>query len=290
MRYGINLPQFEYFGDARRLVALAQRAESVGWDGVFLWDHILRPNPGFPVLDPWVVLGAIATATERVRLGTLITPLARRRPWKVAREAVTLDHLSGGRVILGVGLGSNPALEFETFGDPGDARLRAQRLDEALAILDGLWSGEPFRHDGTHYHLDEVTFRPRPVQRPRVPLWVAGRWPNKPPFRRAARWDGVCPEGLGGSELSTDDWRDILAYIADHRTSDAPCEAVHVGHSPLDKAEAAAKAARYAAVGVTWWVENVNPRWYGLPDTSARWPDEVAQGMVRRLEAGPPRP
>jgi alkanesulfonate monooxygenase SsuD/methylene tetrahydromethanopterin reductase-like flavin-dependent oxidoreductase (luciferase family) len=173
---GIFLPPFDELFDPRILVELAQAAEERGWDGFFLWDHIAYRAPVRALADPWVALGAIANATEKLRLGPLVTPLPRRRVQKVARETVTLDHLSGGRLTFGVGLGGAEAVELEPFGEEVDARKRAQLLDEGLERLTAYWAGE---------------FEPRPVQEPRIPIWVAGRWPNRRPVQRAARWDGL---------------------------------------------------------------------------------------------------
>lgn len=163
MRYGVTLP---YEEDVRTIVDLGQEAEAAGWDGVFVWD-------GIDHNDPWITLAAIAARTERVRLGTMLTPLTRRRPWKVAQETATLDHLSNGRVVLPVGLGA-PDTGFAKYGEETDRKLRAQRLDEGLDILDGLWSGQPFSYHGEHYQLQDVTFAPTPMQSPRIPIWVVG--------------------------------------------------------------------------------------------------------------------
>lgn len=287
MRYGLSLPPFEQFADPALLARLARDAEEAGWDGFFLWDHMLSRNRETPIADPWVALAAAAMTTHRIRLGTLITPVARRRPWKLARETVTVDRLSGGRVILGVGLGTPPEWEYAAFGeDPGD-RIRAQKLDEGLAIIDGLWRGEPFAFAGEHFHLEPpMTFLPRPVQTPRIPIWVAGYWPNKPPIRRAARWDGVCPEAKEG-RLSPDDWRDILALIREIRADEAPFEAVHLDclvHLPPRKA--ADHIAAYGEAGVTWWIEYITPDAFGAPRYE-RWPDQVVEKMVARLRQGP---
>ena len=157
-----------------------------------------------PATDPWIAVAGMAVRTQRVRLGIMVTPLARRRPWKVARETVALDALSGGRFTLGVGLGGGPQAEFAAFGEDADARVRAERLDEGLAVLDGLWSGEPFSFEGEHHRVERRAVPPRSVQQPRIAVWVAGRWPNRRPFRRAARWDGVFPvfEGVGSGEMA----------------------------------------------------------------------------------------
>ena len=194
MRYGIYVQNFGDYGDPHNLLTLAREAEDSGWDGFFLWDHLLLyRHSDIPFVDAWVALGAIAARTERLRLGPLITPAARRRPWKLTREAVSLDHLSHGRAILGVGLGAPPDAEFECFGEDSDDRVRARKLDEALEVIDGLWRGEDFSHQGEFYRVDNVKFVPRAIQSPRVPIWVAGFWPSKPPLRRAERWDGVFP-------------------------------------------------------------------------------------------------
>ena len=200
--FAVGIPNVREYADPHVLVELAVAAEAAGWDGVFLWDHIAREeDPAIPATDPWIALAAIAARTQRVRLGMMVTPLPRRRPWKVARETVALDVLSGGRFTLGVGLGGGAQNEFAAFGEEVDARGRADLLDEGLAILEGLWSGAPFSHEGERMTVRDAQFLPRPVQEPRIPVWVAGRWPNRRPFRRAARWDGMFPifDGVGES-------------------------------------------------------------------------------------------
>jgi alkanesulfonate monooxygenase SsuD/methylene tetrahydromethanopterin reductase-like flavin-dependent oxidoreductase (luciferase family) len=227
MKYGINLPAFADFADARALAELAREAETAGWDGFFIWDHVLFDPSWHPMVDPWVGLAAVALATERMRIGTLLTPIPRRRPWKLARETVSVDRLSGGRLTLGVGIGDPVQWEYGFFGEPTDAKLRAAMLDEGLAVLTGLWRGEMFGYAGQHYKLDEMIFRPTPMQQPRIPIWVGGYWPRKPPFRRAARWDGVCPGRADNQPLTPDDWRAILGFIGEQRGSLEGFDAVH---------------------------------------------------------------
>jgi alkanesulfonate monooxygenase SsuD/methylene tetrahydromethanopterin reductase-like flavin-dependent oxidoreductase (luciferase family) len=202
VRYGVSLPNFGIGLDARRVAGWAASAEAAGWDGFFLWDHLFAFAPGpIDAVDPWIALTAAACATATIRLGTLVTPLPRRRPVVVARQTATLDVLSGGRLVLGVGIGAFP-YEWEYCGEEPDQRVRAAMLDEHLAVLARLWTGEPVTHRGTHYRLDGPDFAavcyPPPLQRPRVPVWVGGTWPGHGPFRRAARWDGVFPMRADG--------------------------------------------------------------------------------------------
>jgi alkanesulfonate monooxygenase SsuD/methylene tetrahydromethanopterin reductase-like flavin-dependent oxidoreductase (luciferase family) len=218
--------------DPRLLAELAGRAESSGWDGLFLWDRIAYPPPGRAVADPWVALSAIALATETLRLGPMVTPLARRRVQKVARETVTLGHLSNGRLTVGVGLG-NPA-DLVPFGEVVDPRERARVLDESLERLDGFWRGE---------------FNPPPVQRPRIPVWVAAKWPSRRPIRRAIRWDGVFPIDLSGPEQ--------LAVLA---------EEINQARGSEDRFDLVvevtpgADVRQWEAAGATWVLTSIEPQ------------------------------
>ncbi len=178
VRRGVYVAPFDELMEPRLLAQLAQEAERNGWDGFFLWDHLSYRPPVRAVADPWVALASIAYATERIRLGPLVTPLSRRRIHKLARETVTLDHLSAGRLVLGVGLGSSGSGEIERFGEVADPRERARLLDDGLRVLTEYWSGG---------------LEPPPVQKPRIPIWVAGRWPSRRPVHRAAQWDGMFP-------------------------------------------------------------------------------------------------
>ncbi|HZU14099.1 MAG TPA: LLM class flavin-dependent oxidoreductase [Chloroflexota bacterium] len=288
MKFAIHLPAFGEYAEPRAVADLAREAERAGWDGLFLWDHVIFTPNFYPMTDPFIALAAAAVQTDRLRLGTLLTPLPRRRPWKVARETVALDRLSGGRFILGVGLGDPAQWDYGFFGEDEDARVRAEKLDEGLALLGGLWSGELVGHEGTHYRMHEVRFQPTPLQRPRIPVWVGGWYPNKPPMRRAARWDGVAPGHLE-RQLTPEEWREILTYIAQHRTSSEPFDAVHSGGQTTgtDRAGDAATVRPYGEAGVTWWLEDVSPWRFGL-----RWEDELTPARTRpireRVLAGPP--
>ncbi len=259
MRYGLTLPITGVDGDVRRLVDYARLAEDAGWDGVFLEDYILFwQGDQSPLYDPWLALAAIATSTERIRLGVTVTPLSRRRPWKVAREALTLDHLSRGRLILGFGVGDPHDASFARFGEETNPRRRAELLDEGLDVLAGLLSGQPFAYQGTHYTVAETRFVPAPVQSPRIPIWIGGFWPRRLPALRAARWDGFC--GAKVSEtgdfamLTVQDARDISAFMARERTSTAPFDIASTGELPDDPGAAAALLHEYADAGITWWM------------------------------------
>lgn len=281
MHYGLSMPNFGDWGDPNLLVQLACEAEAAGWDGFFLWDHIRLFDAWVPpVVDPWVSLAAIAQATENIKLGPMVTPLSRRRPHKVARETVSLDHLSGGRLIFGVGLGEPADIDFANFGDEDDPRRRADMLDEALEVITGLWSGEPFTHDGAHYRVVETAFLPKPLQLPRIPIWVAGLWPNRRPMRRAARWDGAYPLSTDGAEFvetTPESLTAIVAYIMSHRSGSGTFDIVLNGSSPRDAAEHAELMTRYGEAGLTWWLEAV-----GLPDRSTdEWRAIIRSGPRR---------
>lgn len=286
MNFALYVPPFGAYADARTLAGLARDAEQAGWDGFFLWDHVAFDWVTAPVVDPWVACTAIAMNTSRIRFGPMVTPLARRRPWKVARETVSLDHLSGGRLTLGVGLGGGRA-EFEWLGEPAAPKVLGERLDEALQVLAGLWSAQPFHYEGQHYHIERAHFLPAPCQSPRIPIWVGGFWPNKPPFRRAARWDGVFPLALDQETfLKPEDIHDIVAWVRAHRPGGEPFDVAHAGFTPGDNPAAARdRAAAYQAAGVTWWMEGINPFRFGW-DMQGEWPVEA---MRERILQGPPR-
>jgi alkanesulfonate monooxygenase SsuD/methylene tetrahydromethanopterin reductase-like flavin-dependent oxidoreductase (luciferase family) len=288
MRYGIYIPNFGPYGDARILADLAYEAEGAGWDGFFLWDQVskstLTPTVD-PMVDPWVALAAIALRTRTIRLGTLVTPLPRRRPWMVARETVSLDHLSAGRLIFGVGSGGG-YFDFEALGEASDAKTLAALLDEGLEVLTGLWRGEPYHHEGIAYQIKEAQFLPRPVQSPRIPIWVAGMWPAKAPLRRAARWDGVIPIGRDlplTAMLTPAQMQAIVRSVASQPGYTTPFEVVHSGITAgTDAAHDREVVAPYQQVGVTWWVEKI------LPERWGSWTDWPLEAMRTRIRQGPP--
>jgi alkanesulfonate monooxygenase SsuD/methylene tetrahydromethanopterin reductase-like flavin-dependent oxidoreductase (luciferase family) len=279
MQFAIDLPPFGPFSDPNRVAALAHEAEEAGWHGFFLWDHLNYYLDGSPapveIADPWILLAALALRTTRIKLGPMVTPLPRRRPWKVARETVTLDHLCGGRLVLGVGLGSDDDGEYHDFGESTDPRVHGAMLDEGLAILTRLWSGEQVSFQGQHYQLSPVQFRPTPMQTPRIPIWVAGLWPHKKPFRRAAKYDGVYPQQRGRA-LTPEDFHEILAFIQTQRTQTSPFEALAYGRtSGADTVADAAHVAAFAQAGATWWLEHFGPH-------------DTFEQVRERIQQGPP--
>lgn len=197
VNYGIALPNWEVEGDTERLVEYGVAAEEAGWDGVFLADHLAMGGeggyPDFP--DPWITFSGIAARTDDIRLGSWVTPVPRRQPWQLARNLATLDRLSDGRVILGTGLGR--AFDYTTFGTPWSPKQLGAKYDEALDVITGLWTGEPFSYDGEYYTVTDAVMKPTPVQEPRIPIIIGGLWPNKKPFHRGARWDGMIPHYRG---------------------------------------------------------------------------------------------
>jgi alkanesulfonate monooxygenase SsuD/methylene tetrahydromethanopterin reductase-like flavin-dependent oxidoreductase (luciferase family) len=286
MHFAIDVPNFGDFADPRVVADLARRAEDAGWDGLFVWDHVTHTKSRLrQIADPWVLLTAAALATQRIRLGTMVTPVARRRVSKLAREVTTLDRLTGGRMVLGVGLGAPLEDEFGSFGENADPRDVASRLDEGLAALNLLWSGEPVTFHGDHVVVDDVVFLPTPVQRPRVPVWVGGEWPARRPMRRAARWDGaipLMPRGGNGWPRQPDaaTVREMHRFLTDARAEAGrdtePFDRVMSGVSPADPAAAADLMGPLEQAGATWWAECL-------------WDDlESAAPMVRRAEQGPP--
>lgn len=267
MKHALYAPNFGTFGDIKQLVAFAKEADEHGWDGFFLWDHLRTIDlPATePFVDPWIAMTAMASVSKTLKLGALVTPLSRRRPWKVARESVTLDHFSDGRLVLGAGIGGDFYREFSGFGEEVGNRLHADKLDEALQMLVELWSGEETSFRGEHYQLSEIQFHPTPVQQPRIPIWLAGVWPGTKPFQRAARWDGIFPIYRGEGQFPPSEVAKMLAYIHEHRTSDAPFDTVIVTRShkpgatdPVPTDEYLSRLSALESVGVTWSLQSLD--------------------------------
>ena len=247
MKHGIDVAPFGELADPRVLAELASAAEESGWDGFFVWDHIVHRSPARAIADPWVALAAVACATSRLRIGPMVTPLSRRRVQKVARETVTLDLLSSGRLTLGIGLGSARNGEFEPFGEVTDPRERALLLDQGLAALAGYWAGE---------------FEPLPVQRPRIPVWVAAEWPYRRPVRRALRWDGLFPTGLPGPEALAE----LVSEVREARPADDPFDMVVTIPPGKD-------VKPWAQAGATWILTD-----FGLEPTQAEVREVIDSG------------
>ena len=274
------------YGSVEEVVRMAEEAESAGWDGFFTWDGIsIGPMDTW---DPWTLLGAVSVRTSSIRLGAMIFPLARRRPWKVAREALTVDHLSGGRLVLPVGLGVTDDGGFgKVRGEAATARERAERLDESLAILEQAWSGQAFSYEGRHYQVDDLVIAPPPVQRPRIPVWPVAGWPAERSMSRAARWDGAVLQRVRSqAELTPADVAAAAAWLRTRRADLAaqggvvPDQFDVVVQGMLPEGDAASRdhVRRLEDAGGTCWVES---RW----DPSTATPE----ALLAAIRTGPPR-
>jgi alkanesulfonate monooxygenase SsuD/methylene tetrahydromethanopterin reductase-like flavin-dependent oxidoreductase (luciferase family) len=260
------MPIFGPLADTRLHAELAATAEEAGWDGYFVWDHIRWPWVD-EIIDPWAAMTAIALRTERIRIGPMVTPIPRRRPQVVARQTVTLDRLSGGRLIFGAGSGGDHATEYANLGELTDPKVRAAQLDEGLAVLVGLWSGQRFNFDGSHYQVKDTTFLPTPLQTPRIPVWIAGQWPYRKPLARAARWDGYVPIKADMS-LTTPDETAQMAQTLDLPSRRGFDLAVFSG--PQDPAP-------FFAAGATWCLDGPEPEALDV-ESIRRW---IASGPRR---------
>jgi alkanesulfonate monooxygenase SsuD/methylene tetrahydromethanopterin reductase-like flavin-dependent oxidoreductase (luciferase family) len=272
MKFGIDIINAGHFGDPKNLVEIAKAAEASGWDGFFLWDHLAFIWNGASA-DPYVSLAAVAATTEKLLLCPAITPVARRRPHMLAQQLVSLDWLSNGRVIFGAGLGG-VAREFTAFGEPFEPKEVAAMLDEGLDVIAKLWTGEPVTHHGKHYTVENVTFQPKPVQQPRIPVWIGGE--SKPAARRAARWDGwiigtSSPDGKTGKtpeQLVAD-----LEWMKSERSDDATFDVGVIGSSEPGQPS---RVREYEQAGATWWLESIHEH--------RTTPDK----LMERVKAGPP--
>ena len=241
MRHALWFPLFEELADPRTVARLAADAEEAGWDGMFVWDQLWWRPPISSVADPWITMAAMAASTSRLRIGPMVTPVPRRRPVKLLREATTLDQLSGGRLTLGVGLGSDRfAGEYSRTGEEVDDRIRAEQLDETLEVLTAGWTGEVVNHHGKHYTVDSVRFLPRPVAG-HIPIWVAGFPGNRKPIRRAARYDGFFPVNL----TSPDQLAESVAFIESLRGS-------LDGYDVVAEVEPSDDVRPWGSAGATW--------------------------------------
>jgi alkanesulfonate monooxygenase SsuD/methylene tetrahydromethanopterin reductase-like flavin-dependent oxidoreductase (luciferase family) len=275
MKYGFVLPS----GDAKTAARLAYEAEQAGWDGFFVWEPVWG-------IDAWVCLTAAAMRTSTIRLGTMLTPISRMRPWKLASETATLDNLSDGRVILAVGLGAVDS-GFIPFGEVTDKKVRAELMDEGLDILTGLWKGQPFAYEGKHYHVQPTDFAvpPPPVQQPHIPIWMVGGYPSEKSMARAMKYDGLIPNILkkqngklaAAHDLKPAHVREMMAYVNQHRTAPTPYDVIAEGATPAnDPARAKTIVQEWENAGATWWLE-------------ALWNASGADEIEARVRQGPPR-
>jgi alkanesulfonate monooxygenase SsuD/methylene tetrahydromethanopterin reductase-like flavin-dependent oxidoreductase (luciferase family) len=278
VRFGLNFPLAGVFSDVSLVSELAREAEMSGWDGCFVWDH-LRVAGARSNADPWVSLALIAHATSRIKIGPLVTPIYRRHLGKLAQETATIDHLSNGRLVMGVGLGSDEFGEITAFGGPLDDGIRSEMLDEGLQILTGLWTGEPLSFEGKHYHNHQAQIVPSCLQSPRIPIWVAASYGRKRPMRRAARFDGVVTvRGDMVSELTASATQEMVTFIRNVRTSESAFDIVHFERtSERSAADARDHVRSYVEMGVTWWIET-------MPFDS----DDLNQ-IRDQIHRGPPR-
>lgn len=278
MRYGFIIPR----GDVQTIPDMAEEAEAAGWDGVFIADCISIDTPGYPAgpaYDPWILLALMAARTERVILGPMLAAISRRRPWKLARETMTLDHLSHGRMVLPVGLGAAADdAGFYKVGEEMSTRGRARLMDECLAILKGAWSGEIFSHDGEHYHVQPMKLLPPTIQQPRIPIWVVGAWQRQKSMQRVLRWDGIIPQKVGNDTTMTpDDIRAIKTYVETNRQLSTPFDIIWESETPgNDPEHAAAIVQPWIDAGITWWMES-------------RWSATSVEEVRERIRQGPPR-
>jgi alkanesulfonate monooxygenase SsuD/methylene tetrahydromethanopterin reductase-like flavin-dependent oxidoreductase (luciferase family) len=274
MKFGIILTT----GNIHEMIEMAAEADDAGWDGVFYWDGVAIPG-GTTIYDPWVVLAALAMRTTRVRLGNIVTPPSRRRPWKLARETMSVDQLSGGRLVLPVGLGALDDVAFGGVGEATDLRTRAELLDESLEFLTRAWRGEPFSFVGKHFKTAEMTFQPPSMQKPRIPIWVIASWPRPKSVERALRYDGILPQASGAGApavVSPDDVRAMAELARQRRPPDAGPWQIVIGDTTPDDDPAAARAKvqSYADAGATWWIESP---WMGATVESLR--AKIAAGL-----------
>ena len=272
VKFGIYIANHGFTSNPQDYIELAKSAEECGWEGFFIWDHVFLPwAPDQDVLDPWSILSAIATQTKKLTLGTTVTPLARRRPMVIAKQAITINKLSNRGFILGVGLGGTE--ELKALGDEENPKIRGEMLDESLEILRGLWSGLPFTYEGKHFKIKEpVTFKPAG----NIRIWTGGNWPNKKPFRRAAKYDGIFPLKVGPDpSIYPQDYREIMSYIGKYRKSLESFDLVKSIYTIGDK-EHDVYIHEFIDMGINWLLE-------------AFWPERCSlEEIQKRIELGPP--
>lgn len=280
MRFGLYMPNFGKSADPKNFVHAVVEAEKAGWDGVFLWDHLLEWDRPVLAFDSFSLLAAATQITNKIHLGTAVTPLPKIKPWLAAKQLATLDHLSNGRMILGVGLGGKESVDYARFGEPEENRVLGERLDEALDIITGLWSGKAFAYQGKHYRISKPTrLLPTPIQRPRIPIWCGGILPAHRPFIRAAKWDGVIPLGTLSSGNpgvpTTKDVGTVKNIIDEHRKSQQPFEYAIIRFTSTPRATRR-KLEEIRQTAATWWLESLFTK------------KDNPHKMIQFVEKGPP--
>ncbi len=278
LRYGLYVPNFGRSAEPNLLLDMAIEAEKFGWDGFFLWDHLVESDLRVSLHDSFTLLAAIAVKTKQIRIGTTVTPLPRLKPWSVARQTVSLDHLSNGRLILGVGLGGKESCDYARFNEAEDEKVLAEKLDESLAIITGLWTGRRFSYSGKHYSIGSSVFIPPPKQKPRIPIWVAGLWPRKAPFKRAAKWDGVIPLKYPGRLMNPQDLNKVVEYIQSIRGESENFTIANIGWTTgTNRKSNSEKVGSFTRKGMNWWLESL----YTKRDSP--------ENMRKRIRLGPPK-
>ena len=279
IKYGISLIHFNELANPEVVIELAVEAEKAGWDGIFLPDHMLFDKQQiYPITETWILLSAIAAKTNKIKIGTGVAALPRYHPWWFAKMTATLDVLSKGRLILGLGLGG-PKTEFESFGEEYNLKILAQKMEESLDILEGLWTGEPFSYSGKHYTVTEAGFLPKPAQSPRIPLVFGGMWPTKKPFIRGAKYDGIMPIHKNfPQDLTVDELRQIISIVKKNRETDEPFEVIISGTSFFNPEKRVEQIKPFIDAGITWWLEHVNTLMQPSVDAMKEW-----------VKLGPPR-
>ncbi len=280
IKYGLGLIQFNEFSNPDVVIDFAVEAEKAGWDGIFLIDHVMFSREHISsIAETWVLLGAIAAKTDKIKIGTCVSALPRYHPWQFAKMAATLDVLSKGRLILGLGLGG-PDIEYEAFGQDYDLELLAEKMDESLEIIQGLWTGEMYSFTGKHYQIDRACLLPKPIQKPRIPLILGGTWPFKKPFIRASKYDGMLPIHKNfPQDLTHTELKETIDIAKENRTSDEPFEIMVFGSGFFTPNHHKDIIKSYVDVGITWWLEHVNT----LMQPSV-------EEMRKMVKQGPPKP
>lgn len=256
INFGIYIANFDIFESPIDYLDLAVATEENSWDGFFMWDHTVG-IPGKPASETFTTLSAIASKTNNIKIGTTVTGLPRHRPWNLARKVATIDHISNGRFIFGIGLGARD--EYSPFNEENDNKILKEKVDESLQIIQGIFEKDHFSFSGKHYQLNDVSFNPKPKQK-NLPIWVAGTWPYKGPFRRAAKFNGIFPLSADPDEirLSPKEYQDIISFINQFRDPKSDFDVVSHMYTTGNK-EDDAWISDYIDVGVNWLIEVIYP-------------------------------